>query len=250
MTETLIDIPLESTIPDKELVLPDLNGTQRANNQQRTQLLLKKALDLYSTYSHPRGILRETTVNEFGEIYSGEGRNENETPVENIYPLAENLALFAVTIGGKACRKISDLFQSNDFALGYLLDAVGSAAVEKAADYLQRHYFDRLVDSGQIAATSGIQRYSPGYCGWHISGQRKLFAYLHPEKIGISLNASYLMLPLKSISGVFVIGPEKIFDISGEFPVCAGCSEPSCRDRDGLSPRTKMNNREDKYGDS
>ena len=231
MMQPIVDVPIERTMPNSESVLQNLTNPQGMDSTQRTRSLLNQALNLYSSHSKPRGILKEINAGAFCEIYSGEDLNEKKTPLEKIYPCAENLALFAVTVGDKLCKKISDLFQSNDFALGYVLDAVGSAGVEKAADYLQRHYFDRLADLGRAKPEAGVQRYSPGYCGWHISGQRKLFAYLQPEEIGITLNPSYLMLPLKSISGVIAVGPAKIHNFEEEFPFCNRCLEPSYRDR-------------------
>jgi hypothetical protein len=74
-------------------------------------------------------------------------------------------------------------------------------------------------------------RYSPGYCGWHVSGQRKLFDYLLPEEIGITLRESFLMQPLKSISGVVIAGRRQIFDFENTFDFCDDCSTWTCRER-------------------
>ena len=73
--------------------------------------------------------------------------------------------------------------------------------------------------------------YSPGYCGWHISAQERLFARLRPEQIGIRLNERFLMTPLKSISGVLVAGPARIHQVTGSYPFCAQCKSPACRER-------------------
>ena len=50
-------------------------------------------------------------------------------------------------------------------------------------------------------------RYSPGYCGWHVSEQQKLFP-LFPiaAPCGIRLTDSSLMVPIKSVSGVIGTG--------------------------------------------
>jgi hypothetical protein len=80
-------------------------------------------------------------------------------------------------------------------------------------------------------------RYSPGYCGWHISGQRKLFDFLKPETIGISLRESHLMEPLKSVSGVVIVGPAGIHAFQDEYPFCERCKTHGCRERIG-SPAT------------
>jgi hypothetical protein len=73
--------------------------------------------------------------------------------------------------------------------------------------------------------------YSPGYCGWHISGQKQLFAFLKPEQIGISLTKSCLMRPLKSVSGVVIVGHGSIHEFQDAYPFCERCRTHGCRDR-------------------
>ena len=112
-----------------------------------------------------------------------------------------------------------------------MLDGYASEGVERAADQLERAYVDWLSSEGRLEADSGTLRYSPGYCGWHVSGQRKLFRYLVPEDAGISLRESCLMQPLKSISGVIITGRRAIFDFENTFDFCEECSTWTCRER-------------------
>jgi len=74
-------------------------------------------------------------------------------------------------------------------------------------------------------------RFSPGYCGWNVKGQKQLFEYLHPEEVGITLGESFLMTPLKSISGVLVAGQPDIFEFEDSYPFCKNCSSRTCRER-------------------
>jgi hypothetical protein len=64
-----------------------------------------------------------------------------------------------------------------------------------------------------------------------VSGQRALFEFLGPEEIGITLNASCLMQPLKSISGVLVVGAGHIHRFRPTYSFCERCQEKQCRDR-------------------
>ncbi|MCP4146820.1 MAG: hypothetical protein GY757_03625, partial [bacterium] len=95
----------------------------------------------------------------------------------------------------------------------------------------EKLFLDRLKERGDWAPSLRVLNYSPGYCGWHISGQRKLFDWLNPEAIGIRLNESYLMSPLKSISGVLTAGEASIHRFDNTFPFCAQCRTFSCRER-------------------
>ena len=78
---------------------------------------------------------------------------------------------------------------------------------------------------------TALLRYSPGYCGWHVSGQKRLFEFLQPQQIGITLRESFLMQPLKSISGVMIAGPIDIHRFKNDYPFCERCETEGCRER-------------------
>jgi hypothetical protein len=112
-----------------------------------------------------------------------------------------------------------------------MLDSAASEGAEQTAAALESSYGESLFSKGGHDSSIGIMRFSPGYCGWHISAQRKLFEALQPGKIGIELNKSYLMIPLKSVSGVIVTGKKEIFVFDDIFDFCANCDDRSCQDR-------------------
>ena len=173
----------------------------------------------------------QVDAKQFAVIYRGEGRNEPATPLEEIFFKAERLALFAATIGHEVNVRINDLFGTRDFALASVLDAVASEATEIAADFVERAFRDLLREQGKADPSTRLLRYSPGYCGWHISGQRALFDALKPGEIGLTLRESYLMEPLKSISGVIVAGSGAVHDFEDNYPFCADCKTRACRER-------------------
>ena len=199
----------------------------------KVQTLLQRATDLFLEFSQPKGIISDISVTEFAKVYCGEGLNEKKTPLDEILRKADSLFLFALTIGEKITEKINELFQANEFALANMLDSAASVGTDKAADSVEKHCFNLLLKKGKITPSTGIARFSPGYCGWHLSGQKKLFEFLHPEDIGIILLDSFLMKPLKSISGVIVIGEKEIHIFQDSYPFCRQCKTHSCRDRIG-----------------
>ncbi len=197
----------------------------------KIESVFNEALELFIEFSHPIGIISEISIPEFEIVYLGEGFNERVTPLDEIFREAESLALFAITVGEQVNMKIYELFEKNDFALGSMLDSTASDGVEGAADILEDHFFKYLLKKDEFSLSRGLLRYSPGYCGWHMSGQKKLFEFLHPEDIGISLLDSYLMKPLKSISGVIVAGEKEIHIFKDTYPFCNQCKTHSCRER-------------------
>ena len=189
--------------------------------------MLDEAFSVYDAVVDPSVICEDISVLEFARIYSGEGENDPDTPLEHIFPRADRVALFALTLGGAISGEIERLFDENEAAIAYVLDVVASEAADGAVKWIECRFQERGSRSGDSAVLS----YSPGYCGWHISSQKKLFERLEPGRIGISLSSSFLMQPLKSVSGVLVSGERDIHRFNNIFPFCAQCRDKTCRKR-------------------
>ncbi len=237
----LIAIALDCTLPPTGAIFERQGmppGRMPGAGEDRALALARDARELYAGLAAPAGIAAEVNAREFATIYAGEGRNAPETPLTAIFPRAQRLTLFAVTIGTAVSERIAALFDAREFALATMLDAAASAGVELAADALEVTLGEKAAASegteppdAPAGSRSVHLRYSPGYCGWHVSGQRALFAALKPEAIGIRLRPSYLMEPLKSISGVIVTGAIAIHGFADAYPFCAECRTRACRER-------------------
>jgi len=226
----MIDFPLALLQPEPAAVYAALGLKSGSQPSPRSSALLQRALDLFRAGCEPQGVSQAIDATAFAGIFHGRGLNAPDTPLAGIFPRAARLHLFAFTLGARISGQIQHLFEDNDFALGSILDAVASLAADQAGRIAEAWVESQTAGQPQGAASKALL-YSPGYCGWHISGQEKLFARLRPERIGITLNASSLMNPLKSISGVLVAGPAEIHQFSGSYPFCAHCQSPTCRER-------------------
>lgn len=193
--------------------------------------LFEDAVFVFKEKVKPVAIIKKVTVNEFDDIYEGEKKNEDQAPLENIYPHSDNLFLFVLTVGGEIVDTISDLFNKNDFAPAAMLDSVASMAADKSVEVLENYLFNDLSERNLTSNDSIVLGYSPGYCGWDLSGQKKLFQHLNPEEIGVTINESYLMSPLKSVSGVLVLGDKEIHVFESSFTFCSYCKNQTCYDR-------------------
>jgi hypothetical protein len=232
----MIHFPPERLRPDPAAVYAALGLKSGRLPSKRSASLLQRALETFDATCEARGLSRPVTAAEFAGIFPGRGRNAPRTPLEEIFPRAVQLHLFAFTLGERIGAEIRRLFTGEDFALGSVLDAVASEAADNAGRVAEAWAEGNAGAGGVNGDAPRAFLYSPGYCGWHISGQEKLFASLRPEQIGIRLNASFLMTPLKSISGVLVVGPAAIHRISETYPFCASCQSPVCRERDLARP--------------
>jgi hypothetical protein len=223
--------PVSTATPNRQTVLTAQGVPNGAPVPKRVDALIDDGFELYSKRVDAAGARMEISIEDFDVVYRGEGRNAARTPLEAIFPKAQRLALFAVTIGEAVCSEIRRLFKEGDQALGYTLDTIASAGAEGLADAMARDYQDALLRSGPDGSDLRVLPYSPGYCGWHVSGQARLFEVLQPERIGISLNTSYLMQPLKSVSGVLVAADREIHDFDIDLDFCGDCADQHCRER-------------------
>lgn len=228
---SVIEISVEQIKPDRTGVLQTQGIPSNVFPSPKVKALYDSAEELFLKLAAPVGIISDILVDMFKGIYSGNGLNAGDTPLENIFPKADKLALFAFTLGMEISDEIEEQFKSNGLALGYMLDAIASFCADKASLVAQEFFLNRLVSDGNSSKSLKTLLYSPGYCGWHISGQRKLFDYLKPEVIGISLSKSFLMQPLKSISGVLVAGEVDIHQFVNNYPFCGLCKTKTCRER-------------------
>jgi len=115
---------------------------------------------------------------------------------------ATSAAIFVCTIGEAVSDAISDLIK-DDPVKGYIADIAASLLAEKVAEKIHQEIRRFASDSLSLSISN---RYSPGYCGWPVANQHRLFSLLPDNFCGITLNEAALMHPIKSISGVVGIG--------------------------------------------
>ena len=117
---------------------------------------------------------------------------------------SEAYAIFICTCGQEYETYLQRLKAENDMVRVFIADALGSVIAEKCADEMEKN----LQESIEKLGWHHTNRFSPGYCGWHVSQQQKLFPLFKGETCGVRLTESSLMLPIKSVSGIIGIGKE------------------------------------------
>jgi hypothetical protein len=134
------------------------------------------------------------------------------------------IAFFLCTAGPEIGVRSRKSLAEGDPLKGYIYDMLGSIAVDAAADLMQAELEKTIVASGKKITN----RYSPGYCGWHVSEQHKLFRLFPENYCGIRLTDSALMHPIKSISGIIGIGRNVRYIQN----TCSLCEMKQCSYRD------------------
>ena len=116
---------------------------------------------------------------------------------------AEAYAFFICTAGVEYEAFQERLKKEGDMVRVFIADALGSVIAEKAADQMEQSLQENIDKLGWHYTN----RFSPGYCGWHVSQQQLLFPLFKGETCGVKLTESSLMLPIKSVSGIIGLGP-------------------------------------------
>ena len=135
---------------------------------------------------------------------------KNLEAVERVFP-------YVITLGPALEERAN---ASRDLLEQYCLDVVGNIALRKARKYLVDELCARF-------ALQGISYMAPGSLpNWPIEEQRNLFAILDGVKsrIGVSLTDSFLMMPKKSVSGIY-------FPTEVTFYNCQLCPRENCPGR-------------------
>ena len=143
--------------------------------------------------------------------------------IRNLLKGAEYYTFFAVTAGSGPEEQARSLFLEGLYLEGYIVDLIGSAMVESVAEQLQ----DQIRKKAEKMGMRITNRYSPGYCGWDVAEQQKLFGLFPEGFCGITLSPSSLMSPIKSVSGIIGLGPSVSYR---EF-TCEICSMKDCNFR-------------------
>lgn len=158
-----------------------------------------------------------------GVTFSSRVLRKNLEKVERVFP-------YIITIGKPLEDKASSF---NDLLKQYYLETMGDMAIGLVEKYLEKHLKKHY-------GLEKLSSMSPGSLeDWPVTEQKPLFSLFRTEKdpIGIKLTKHMLMIPRKSISGIY-------FPTEVTFFSCQLCSRERCPARSALYDK----NLKKKYG--
>ena len=199
---------LEITVPQIEQILGYKQGESPETISELIESLLKESESFVSVKAEYRifdGVKlndMEKTININNSIF------DIKKIVFNQIRNSESIAIFLCTAGKEIGIKSRIAMAEGDLLTGYVYDVIGSEIVEATADLMQSSLKIKVAGDGRKITN----RYSPGYCGWDVAEQHKLFQLMPCNYCGIRLTSSALMDPVKSISGFIGIGENVRFN--------------------------------------
>lgn len=141
---------------------------------------------------------------------------------------AQSAVLVAVSAGRECEEYAGQLWRENRPDEYFFLEMYGSAVVED----LVARTSGRLCDAAGHQGLMAVPHYSPGYTGWDVAEQNKLFALIahnmgRPFPGPIEVLASGMLRPKKSLLAVFGLAPTVAGAASRAAP-CTDCAFSPC----------------------
>ncbi|MDL1958648.1 MAG: hypothetical protein LWX01_08795 [Deltaproteobacteria bacterium] len=137
---------------------------------------------------------------------------------------SDEIVCFVATVGSIIEDEIDGLMAQRRLSEAYVLDTMGSVAVENMVE--QFHQCEEPLFLSENRSVT--LRFSPGYCDWPLTDQKKLFGLFDSEVTGVELLDSCLMQPRKSISGVFGLYHSSNSHSSLPYNPCRHCKKTDC----------------------
>jgi hypothetical protein len=122
--------------------------------------------------------------------------NYVEAPLEEKDPETVSLTAVVCTLGPALENETHRLMQTGELLTAMFLDAAGVAQLEMLAHKARRHVKTQVAVNGLFTGCP----FGPGYNDMPLDSQNCLFANVDAGRIGVRLNQSGVMLPMKSIS--------------------------------------------------
>lgn len=150
---------------------------------------------------------------------------ENETVLKgsllsNLFKDEDEVMVAVCTAGYKLDEKIDEYSKNKDILSAYLLDGIGSAAVDEMTDKI----FKLAVKKGNQRGLGIIGCISPGREGFTLHEQPKVLKLAHADKIGVKLTSYNMMMPRKSTSIVIGIGTRSKTSFWDKKKMCEYCN--------------------------
>ncbi|MFH1619240.1 MAG: vitamin B12 dependent-methionine synthase activation domain-containing protein [bacterium] len=227
-TGILTDVPLR--LEPAEFVSRDPQLKKRIS--PRMFKIIRDMTSLVHSLANPAGYFRIEKIRkrQKGSIFLSEQGGKFPREIElklNRISAAFNHCEYAVayicTIGERVEERIEEFCKKGDPLRTWLFDSVCSYLAEKLAERVQKAAVSRFKNM------KPTNRFSPGYCDWHITQQKKLFCLFTGMDIAVSLNSACMMIPRKSISGLFGLCKKTV----SETIPCKSCPKKDCPSRRG-----------------
>ncbi len=160
------------------------------------------------------------------DILSGDGtllRRLRIGPRTNLLDGARECFVGVGTVGPELSQRIRDLEEAGNVIDAYLMDIVGvlalNAAHKRFRGAVEGYCASRGWGVGPVMQPGSLE-------GWPVEGQGDLLALLPIERIGVTLNQYFMMVPQKTNSTLVGVGPG--YGAASAQCLCEDCERYDC----------------------
>jgi hypothetical protein len=184
----------------------DLHGESFARLMARPgrQVQLQQAIAKINDVAAPVACYESFPIEKFlhDRIKLENGTMIGGGPVVTVLGGAEVLFVAVCTVGTAVDHKIKELQAQKKHFQTMLLDELAAAAV----DQVRLQLYQQIKEKQEVNGWRFSTLLSPGESTWSIHDQKTIFNLIDASAIGVTLTASGLMQPLKSLSMIMGAG--------------------------------------------
>jgi hypothetical protein len=164
-----------------------------------------------------------------GTVYLGGGLQLRSRNLSKTLRLCEEAVCFIATIGRRIDRVTKRCMDLHRYADASIVDAMASVAIENVVEQFQQGMAAHYRAQGKAVSL----RFSPGYCDWGLTDQKKIFGLFDLDQVDVELLESCFILPRKSIMGIFGICRVTHGVSNCSYNPCTDCPKLDCETRRG-----------------
>ena len=216
-------------IIEKNALARLLGGHEFSKMPRSTRSKIKKMTPRFEKLIEPNLCYRNMEIDsvENGSVRLNEGQEFKSTKLSKTLKDCDEIMCYIATLGDGIEDEINRLMKEKHLAEAYILDAMASVATDNLVGTF--HQDMRKVYKNQNKQVTLC--FSPGYCDWPITDQRKLFGIFNAKELDVELTDSCFMKPRKSISGVFGVTPPDSNPREQSYNPCSECHRQNCSAR-------------------
>ncbi|HHX01307.1 MAG TPA: hypothetical protein GX739_01410 [Firmicutes bacterium] len=207
----------------REIILRAIGYQNPDSAGEEINDLITEYLGLAIIAADPKAIYRSTSFRLVGDdqVELLDGQILTSEMLYQTIAECEGIIIGLVTLGSKTDAAIAAVSQEDAFC-GYLTDVISSLLVEILAHKFWQYLVSELGSQG-YRATSFV---SPGAIKFPLPEQKRIFQFLQPERIGVTLTESCLMEPSKSLT--VILGYGKQIEPAKYSHDCSTCDMKDC----------------------
>lgn len=183
-----------------------LKYLQISSDDEAGLAILRTLIDEASQLSHEKSWSLCIGLDKFYDLF---GSNACESKsIRKLLAGSTQVWLLAVTLGSDLENRSREYFARNESFRGYVMDRLGSYAV----DGMMQNLDGQIALSCEKAGMITTHRFSPGYGDFPLEAQGVFYPFLKDIFPGLRLNRSRLFLPEKTVTAIKGALLQKIAD--------------------------------------